>query len=167
MASVFEEDGKLFTRLTGQPQLRLHASGKDEFFLEEVDAQLSFLREQGVVSGLVLHQNGYDQRAAKVSSMPEVPRAPPQEVGVELSALDAYPGEYQLAPAFSIVVVREGGQLFAQATNQARFPLFASAKDKFFYKVVDAQLDFIREGGKVVRLVLHQGGRDLPGEKVK
>ena len=40
--------------------------------------------------------------------------------------------------------------------------IFTSAEDKFFYKVVAAQLDFERDGGqKVVAVVLHQNGRDM------
>jgi len=37
-----------------------------------------------------------------------------------------------------------------------------------FYKIVDAQVTFVKDaGGQVTGLVLHQGGRDLPGKKVK
>jgi hypothetical protein len=49
-----------------------------------------------------------------------------------------------------------------RAARQPTFPIFASAKDKFFLKIVDAQLDFERgAGGKVVAVVLHQNGRDI------
>jgi serine-type D-Ala-D-Ala carboxypeptidase/endopeptidase len=52
--------------------------------------------------------------------------------------------------------------LEAQLTGQRAFPIFASAKDKFFYKTVDAQLDFERNaGGKIIAVVLHQNGRDM------
>ena len=38
----------------------------------------------------------------------------------------------------------------------------AASKDKFFYKVVDAQLDFECDGsGKVTAAVLHQNGREM------
>jgi serine-type D-Ala-D-Ala carboxypeptidase/endopeptidase len=43
----------------------------------------------------------------------------------------------------------------------------ASAKEKFFYKAVDAQLDFQRDaGGRVVAVVLHQNGRDMRAQRV-
>jgi serine-type D-Ala-D-Ala carboxypeptidase/endopeptidase len=39
--------------------------------------------------------------------------------------------------------------------------LCRGAKDKFFYKVVDAQLDFERDAsGKVVAVILHQHGQN-------
>jgi hypothetical protein len=55
----------------------------------------------------------------------------------------------------------KGDHLETQITGQPAFQVYASAKDRFFLKIVDAQLDFERDaGGKVVALVLHQNGRD-------
>jgi hypothetical protein len=49
----------------------------------------------------------------------------------------------------------------AQATNEPKFPLFPESDAKFFLKVVDAQLEFLKnDKGDVTSLVLHQGGRD-------
>jgi len=40
--------------------------------------------------------------------------------------------------------------------------MFAESKTNFFYKVVDAQITFVPDkDGKVSKLTLHQGGRDL------
>jgi len=64
-------------------------------------------------------------------------------------------------------VALKSDHLEAQLTGQAAFPIFASAKDKFFYKVVDAQLDFARNAvGEVVAVVLHQNGRDMRAPRV-
>ena len=72
----------------------------------------------------------------------------------------------QLAPTFAITVTREGTSLYAQATGQPRFQLFAEAPTEFFLKEVDAQITFEKDSaGKVTRLVLHQGGQDVPGVK--
>jgi hypothetical protein len=55
----------------------------------------------------------------------------------------------------------KGDHLEAQLTGQPAAPIYASAKDKFFYKVVDAQLDFERvASGKVVAVILHQNGQN-------
>jgi hypothetical protein len=57
--------------------------------------------------------------------------------------------------------------LEAQLTGQSAFPIYANSKDKFFYKVVEARLDFEREaGGKVIAVVLHQNGRDMRAPRV-
>ncbi len=77
-------------------------------------------------------------------------------------------GKYQLVPTFSLTVAREGDQLFIQATAQSRLPVFPESATDFFYKVVDAQVTFVKDaGGAATGLILHQGGRDTPGEKIK
>jgi hypothetical protein len=54
------------------------------------------------------------------------------------------------------------GQRFAPA----QFQIFAEAPAEFFLKVVDAQISFEKDSsGKVVRLILHQGGQNVPGVK--
>ena len=60
-------NGRLFTRLTGQPELEIFAEDVDRFFYKAVQAQITFTRgEDGAVSGLVLHQNGYEQAASRI-----------------------------------------------------------------------------------------------------
>jgi len=64
--AVAREGDHLTLQATGQPAFRLWASAPDEFFLRVVDAQLSFTRgADGKVDGLILHQNGRDQRAKR------------------------------------------------------------------------------------------------------
>ncbi len=89
------------------------------------------------------------------------------EIALDSAALARFVGEYRLAPTFAIVVTLENGALWAQATNQPKFPIFAEAPAKFFYKVVDAQLVFSEGNGRITGLVLHQGGQQIPGERVK
>jgi D-alanyl-D-alanine-carboxypeptidase/D-alanyl-D-alanine-endopeptidase len=72
-----------------------------------------------------------------------------------------YLGKYRFD--FGILdVALKSGHLEAQLTGQAYFQIYPNAKDKFFYKIVDARLDFERDaGGKVAAVVLHQNGRDM------
>ena len=50
-----------------QSVLRLWPESDTTFFLKELDAQLSFVRDaQGAVTAVVLHQNGQDMTAPKV-----------------------------------------------------------------------------------------------------
>ena len=77
-------------------------------------------------------------------------------------------GEYELTPNFKIVVTREEGRLFVQATAQPRLEVFARAETEFFLKVVDARITFVKDdSGKVTGLVLHQGGMDQKARKVR
>jgi hypothetical protein len=87
-------------------------------------------------------------------------------IAVAPATLAAYPGTYEVQPGFAIVITLEGDQLMAQATGQPKFPLVAETGTRFYLKVVDAQIDFLRDsGGGVTRLVLHQGGREIPAAK--
>jgi serine-type D-Ala-D-Ala carboxypeptidase/endopeptidase len=89
-------------------------------------------------------------------------------VQVAEAVLERYTGVYELSPAFRIQVTREGDRLFAQATNQPRFRLFASAPNEFFLRVVEARVTFELDSvGTIARLVLHQGGRSTPGAKIR
>jgi CubicO group peptidase (beta-lactamase class C family) len=92
------------------------------------------------------------------------PRSLRRETEVKPEILRDYVGSYRLFAEFKLTVTLEEGRLMVQATGQEKFPVFAESETKFFYKVVDAQITFQRDrDGKVTRLVLHQGGRDMPG----
>lgn len=90
------------------------------------------------------------------------PPAQHTEVAVDSLVLQRWVGEYELAPTFHIVVTREGSHLFAQATAQPRFGIFAESDSTFFLKVVDAQITFRADG-----MVLHQNGQHLPGRRLR
>lgn len=87
---------------------------------------------------------------------------------VDPKAYDAYVGEYEITPTFKAAVFKEGDKLMTQATGQPPFELYPESADNFFLKVVDAKVTFTRdEKGQVTGLVIHQGGRDVPGKKTK
>jgi CubicO group peptidase (beta-lactamase class C family) len=88
-----------------------------------------------------------------------------KEIAVDPAVLAEYVGTYKLAPNFDLVITLEGAQLKAQATGQPKFPLFAESPTKFFLKVVDAQVEFFKENGKVIHLMLHQNGQDSKATK--
>jgi CubicO group peptidase (beta-lactamase class C family) len=91
-----------------------------------------------------------------------------KEVAVDPAVFDAYVGVYQLAPTFALTITREGNSLYAQGTGQPKVQLFAESPTDFFLKEVDAQVTFEKDpSGKVTRLILHQGGMNLPGAKTK
>ncbi len=97
--------------------------------------------------------------------LPPLPK-PRTEITLPAEVLDRYVGTFTMTPAFSIVITREATQLFLQATDQPRFPLFAEKEDAFFLKVVDAQVTFTKDStGAVSGLVLHQNGGHMPAKK--
>jgi hypothetical protein len=77
-------------------------------------------------------------------------------------------GRYQLAPNFFVTVTRVDNALMVKATGQDNFPIFAQSETEFFYKVVDAQITFVVDSsGRASSLVLHQGGRDMPANRIE
>lgn len=82
-----------------------------------------------------------------------------KEVAVDAKLLDAYAGNYELAPSFVLTITREGDKLFAQATGQPKIEIFAENDKTFFYKVVDARITFQTDDqGRATGLILHQNG---------
>jgi CubicO group peptidase (beta-lactamase class C family) len=87
-------------------------------------------------------------------------------IKVDPKILDAYVGEYELVPTFVITITKEGDHLMLQATGQPKFEIFAESEKKFFLKVVDAQVTFVKDGkGNVSELILHQGGANQSAKK--
>ncbi|HJQ25050.1 MAG TPA: serine hydrolase [Blastocatellia bacterium] len=106
--------------------------------------------------------------AAIVFGAPYRVPAERQAIAVAPATLEKYVGQYQIAPSFIITITSEDGRLMAQPTGQAKVELFAESETEFFLKVVDAQVTFVKDAqGQVVRLILHQGGRDTPAPKIK
>jgi CubicO group peptidase (beta-lactamase class C family) len=89
-----------------------------------------------------------------------------KEISLSPQILKQYVGTYELTPKFSLAITLEDGQLVSQGTNQGKVPMFAESETMFFLKLVDAQIEFVKnKKGEVTNLVLHQNGRDIKGMK--
>ncbi len=65
--TITQAENRLYVQATGQPKVELFAETATQFFLTEVDAQITFIREpQGTVNRLILHQAGQDIPAQKL-----------------------------------------------------------------------------------------------------
>jgi D-alanyl-D-alanine-carboxypeptidase/D-alanyl-D-alanine-endopeptidase len=159
LLKVFRQNGELFAQATGQSAVPIFPFAPNEFFAKVAGISISFKRDaNGLVDGLVLHQNG-DRTAPKLNASELPPE--PKEIALDAAVLNDYAGKYQFSFGMFDVMLMNG-RLEAQLTGQPAAPIFASAKDKFFYKIVDAQLDFERDAeGKVVAVILRQNGRNM------
>jgi hypothetical protein len=165
--AVTKENNRLFAQATGQPRFEIFPESESKFFLTVVDAQITFVKDgQGQTTHLILHQGGMDQQARKLG--PDYQPPVRKEIAIDAKILQDYIGQYELLPGLIFDVQVEGEKLMVQLTGQPRFQVFPEAENKFFYKVVEAQLTFQRDGnGKVTSLILHQGGRDQTAKKIK
>jgi CubicO group peptidase (beta-lactamase class C family) len=95
---------------------------------------------------------------------------PKERVAIEVDSqiYDLYVGEYELTPEFIITITKEDRKLFARATGQDKLEIYPESPTKYFCKVVDAQISFVRDDrGCVSQLILHQLGREIPGKRIK
>jgi CubicO group peptidase (beta-lactamase class C family) len=90
---------------------------------------------------------------------------PTADASVSPASFDDYSGLYDYGGAI-LTVTREGDRLVAQLTGQPSFEIFPKGKDTFFWKAVEAEVTFVRDGsGKVVKAVHRQGGQTLDAER--
>ncbi len=59
--TIANENGKLFSQMTGQPKVELFAESETDFFLKESETEIKFVKNtQGVVTGLVWRERERD-----------------------------------------------------------------------------------------------------------
>jgi len=84
-----------------------------------------------------------------------------KEIALDAKLLARYVGTYELTADAKMLITLEGNQLSEKLDGQPAFPIFPESETVFFLKVVDAQIEFVRDAsGAVTHLILHQGGRD-------
>ncbi len=89
----------------------------------------------------------------------------PPVVALSDATLREYVGEYVSAYG-TFFVTLAGEQLSVRLEKQQALPTYSSAKDRFYYRAVDAQIDFQRDAnGNVAGLTLHQGGADVAAKR--
>jgi hypothetical protein len=89
-----------------------------------------------------------------------------KEITLSPTVLATYVGNYQMPAGATMAITLDGDRLMGQLTGQGRNQLFAESERMFFLKVVDAQIEFVKDGtGAVTHLVLYQGGRDMRAAK--
>lgn len=158
------ENGQLTSQRSGGTKFNLFANGPDQFFFENSFARIRFEKDKAgkkVIQAIVDDRSSANQQWTKTDKPLPAARS---EISLSEAQLKAFEGEYELAPGFSIKVTREGTQLFGQATGQPRFEMFPESPTRFFLKVVEADIEFYPdEKGMVSKMVLFQGGAEMPG----
>ncbi|HKD78252.1 MAG TPA: serine hydrolase [Candidatus Angelobacter sp.] len=169
MTTPFKEDYAFGLGVTTENGHRIisHNGGIQGF-----NTALAYFPDDKLVVAVLANLNGpfADQLAAQLGKVAHgekvVLTSERKEIALSSKTLAQYVGTYELAPTFSIAITLEGDQLMAQATNQRKNPLFAESETLFFLKVVDAQVEFVKnDKGEVTAMILHQNGHDTKGAK--
>ncbi len=160
--TVERHGSRLFAQLSGQPSVEIFPESETNFFWKIVDARVTFLKgADGKVMKAVHHQNGTTINADRLPDL--------TEVKVDPASYDAFVGKYDYGQGKEIMTVtRDGDRLFAQLTGQPKFEIFPRSPNEFFWKVVNAQVTFVKDAtGKTIKAVHHQGGQTLDAPRIQ
>ena len=116
-----------------------------------------------------LNPGGLTNQIAELYLYPFMDAQEPPQVATDFDPklLEDYVGRYDYQSGI-MTIRREGDQLFAQLSGQQEYEIYPSAKDRFFWKVVDAQIDFKRdETGTVTHAIHKQNNTELKVPKLK
>jgi CubicO group peptidase (beta-lactamase class C family) len=159
---VTREGDRLFAQLTGQPRFEIFAKSDLTFFWKAVEAEVTFVKdEKGRVVKAVHKQGGNTIDAPRLEDV--------KAVRLDAKALDVIVGRYDYGGGQAILTVtREGDRLFAQLTGQPKFEIFAKSETEFFWKVVNAQVTFVKDkDGKVTKATHRQGGKSFDAPRIE
>ncbi len=138
----------------------------DTYYSQAVDATFKFLRAGDAIVGLRITQAGQTIPAVRLDAQGKpvaarLPPAFPPAVALDRATLQQYVGTYPLDGATFTVTLR-GDALYVQLTGQPAVQVYASAKDEFYLKVVEARITFGRNAtGAVNGLTLYQNGQTI------
>ncbi len=158
-------ENQLFSQRNRGEKYMIKPYAKDKLFFESLMTTIEFIRNSvGEVDKLIVKDRNTPETWVRTNKpIPTI-----VEIDVDESILDTYVGDYELGPNFILTVTKEKNRLMTQATGQGKIEIFAETETKFFVKVMDAQLEFIKgDSGKVVKLILTQGGRKMDAKKIK
>lgn len=157
------EKDKIYSQREGGAKLEIYPMSESKFIFEEGDITYNFNKKDGK------KQAEFITDESVIGN--EIDKAPPAEqleITLAPDVLKQYIGKYELQPGFVIEITVNGNQIFAQATGQPQFEIFAENEDNFFLKVVEAKLIFSKDDdGNVYMATLHQGGQQMPGKKIE
>ncbi|MFT5847395.1 serine hydrolase [Psychroserpens sp.] len=157
------KDNQLFSQREGSTNLEIYPMTATNFVFDGGDTSYDFYTENGNRM-VTMTANGNRSTGTGIDKAPPAER---EELTLGADLLNQYVGNYELQPGFNIVVSVEDNKIYGLPTGQAKVELYASDKDKFFLKVVAAEIHFTRNtAGKVESLTLFQGGQEMPGKKV-
>lgn len=127
--SVRVSGESLLAQLRGQPAWPLQAVAADDFVAPGGGAGVSFVRNLGDVSGMVLRSNGIFVTGERLSARaPTLPRVP---IEIDARTLSLYPGDYRVDADTLVRVTSVDAGLVMQLSGAQAVALHAYAVDRF------------------------------------
>jgi len=158
------DNGKLYAQRGRNPKELVKAKEENKFFFEDPMIMMEFgVTQDENKNYLIIRSRNGNEMWYKTDKM----ALADVEVKVDDETLELYTGEYEMTPQFSFTITKEDEQLFLQATGQDKLEMFAEEENKFFLKVNDARFEFVKESGKVTKVLMRQGGKTAEAIKIK
>ena len=164
--TVRRQGDHLTAQLSGQPAAQLHADSQDVFDAGTDGFGISFQREAGKVTNLLLTRAGVNVLAQRLSEhAPHVARVP---IALDLKSLADYAGDYRLDANTLARIVVHADKLSLRLTGRTPTPLLAVARDHFVGEDESGELEFQRDGaGKVTGLRIAFAGIERDAMRIR
>jgi CubicO group peptidase (beta-lactamase class C family) len=159
------DSAQLYSQRSGGQKNKISPFARDKFFFQNSFATITFNRNMsGNVAEAVVEERGISTIWKKTDK----PLPAHSEIKVNPEVLLSYAGDYELAPGFILTVTVESDRIFTQATGQEKVEVYAESETKFFLKVTEASIEFVKDDtGKFSKLILRQGGQTIEGKRIK
>jgi uncharacterized pyridoxamine 5'-phosphate oxidase family protein len=80
--------------------------------------------------------------------------------------LDEFVGSYQYGPTI-MTCTRKGTQLYAQITDQPKFPIFAVKPNTFAWRIIEAEVEFVKDAKGKYTIARHsQNGNQFDAPRI-
>ncbi len=160
---LFLREGKLYTQRTGGGELEAFAAGNGRYFYDGSLTWFELKRDGGGTPVIAMYQQGAATPEMSVRSGPIPPE--PKAAEVSRATLQSYVGTYTSAIGAFTVALPPEGPMTVQLAGQKPLAVQAVSPTEFRTVGVDARILFQGEDGKVIGLVLKQGGREMPAKR--
>lgn len=152
---------QLLWSLPNGQEIKMIAHSDSVFQLERTFTKVEFRQRSGNMIDAIVTQRINQRVGTRVYKSHT-------EISLPESTLSRYVGTYNLFPDFDLTITRDGSQLFSQGTDQIKFEIYPESKNTFFFKAIDAQIEFIvNEERECISLNITQDGNTYSGKKVE
>lgn len=160
----FAKDGKLFTQRGGGRALEVQPAGGGKFFYPGSLTWFEIGEDALGTPSMTMHHDGAakGEQALRTGPIPSEPKT----VELPKTLLARYVGSYQARLGVAKVAIADSGPMTLQLGAQQPVPIIPISETEFLADGIDAKVVFHLEGATVKRLIIHQGGRELPAERV-
>jgi CubicO group peptidase (beta-lactamase class C family) len=144
-----------------------HGGSIDGFMTQNIIAP-----QEGISVTVIINAEMYDgDKVARdiLGILYGIPAKLPEmqkEIAVHTSVLQQYTGLYEINPQMKATVSVADGKLIITPEGQPATELYAESESVFFFKIMDARIEFVKDGsGKVVKFIFRQGDRTMEALK--